>query len=407
MSLFFKSTSGMIGSNLNEEHRLVPGDYTSATVDLQGHFVHPEAMLAALDDYRQWGTIREMHETPIGVADSIGYPTWNNLVARISKSQRGDEAWKLIQEGVYKAFSVGIIVTNGELVPIGQMQDEMFAGIPGAMLDTFKSAGSLFRITGIVLVENSIVDRPANPLARMKAIQTSTNVNLSGVLPAVYQHKGIDAITGVIHKSSNYLIDPSVYAILHGHDEVEKELVSSQNITEKSMEQENTAIEEAAVEVAESIQEAATEAVVEVIEQMAEKEAPVTDYSDKFAELSGKLDGINETFNGFATEVKGMFTKEFFTEVFKTAFESMQPATPTDEKAADEAPVAPVVVEPTEEQIQLIAEKAVALIESGKPVRKGSVNTETSEVIVPKVQIKELTVDKIAGAIARAAVGNK
>lgn len=206
MSQLLKYTGGLITkSAVATEDRIVPGYYTSATVDLHGHIMDKNAMLAALEDYRQWNTIREMHEHAIGTAKQIGTPEWNYLEAQIAKSNRGDEVLRLVNEGVYKAFSVGILVTNGEFVPFSQIKAEELEGLPLSMLELYRRIGDVFRITGMTLVEVSVVDRPANPMARVRSIQNELGAQIDGILPDISQPKAMDTIKSVIRSSGIYV----------------------------------------------------------------------------------------------------------------------------------------------------------------------------------------------------------
>jgi len=107
--------------------------------DSDGETITADAMKAALPGYMKWGAVREMHAakaagTAIEAEVQDDGKTW--FGAHIVDS----EAVKKVKTGVYKGFSVGGKITE---------RDEL----------------NKTTITGINLVEVSLVDRPCNPEA--------------------------------------------------------------------------------------------------------------------------------------------------------------------------------------------------------------------------------------------------
>ncbi len=125
-------------TKIDREQRMVFGYASTEVLDSQGEIVRKEALEAALPGYMRFANIREMHQpSAVGVAkeaeiDGKGL----YLAARIVD----DEAWAKVVEGVYKGFSIGGKVTA---------RDPVAKNI----------------ITGVDLLEISLVDRPANPEA--------------------------------------------------------------------------------------------------------------------------------------------------------------------------------------------------------------------------------------------------
>jgi hypothetical protein len=118
----------------------VYGHASSGAVDSDGETVSPEAMKAAIPDYMKFGAVREMHQPmaagtaiEIGVDDDDGK---TNFAAHIVDPV----AVKKVQTKVYKGFSIGGKVTS-------------------------RDPANAKSITGLKLVEVSLVDRPANPEA--------------------------------------------------------------------------------------------------------------------------------------------------------------------------------------------------------------------------------------------------
>jgi hypothetical protein len=134
---------------VDEEKRMVWGYASTPTKDLQGEIVTLDAIKAALPDYMQWANIREMHtSSAVGVTkeahvDEKGLYIGAKIV--------DDDAWKKCKEQVYKGFSIG----GSKLQKVG---------------DTIKE---------LRLTEISIVDRPANPDARIDVCK------VAGVVPIV------------------------------------------------------------------------------------------------------------------------------------------------------------------------------------------------------------------------------
>jgi hypothetical protein len=120
---------------VDNEKRFVEGYATTDAIDSQGEVVDLEASFAAVDEWRKWGTIKEMHrtETAVGVAPIIEKHA--NKGVYIGAEIVDDQAWKKCKKGVYKGFSIGGRVLERE--------------------------GN--HITKYQLLEISLVDRPANP----------------------------------------------------------------------------------------------------------------------------------------------------------------------------------------------------------------------------------------------------
>ncbi len=118
--------------------REVWGYASTEARDDQGEVVKREALIAALGDYMRFANIREMHQlSAVGVAREAAVDDRGLYVgARIVD----DQAWQKVVEGVYKGYSIG-----------GQI--------------TQRDPADYKTITGLVLNEISLVDRPANPEA--------------------------------------------------------------------------------------------------------------------------------------------------------------------------------------------------------------------------------------------------
>ena len=144
-------------TKVDAEQRVVEGFASSKSLDSQDDVVDPAAIKAALPDYLEWGNIREMHGNSAAgvtlearVIDGVVKAGGKDVPDPLYLKTRivDDQAWKKVREGVYKGFSIGGKVTDSRLEK--------------------RSDGASYRvITGMKLVEISLVDRPANPDARI------------------------------------------------------------------------------------------------------------------------------------------------------------------------------------------------------------------------------------------------
>src|SRR4051794_26916830 len=125
-------------AKVDAELRMVWGYASTETLDEQGEIVKREALEAALGDYMRFANIREMHQpSAVGVAKEA---TLDDRGLYLTAKIVDDEAWEKVVQGVYKGFSIGGCVTA-------------------------RDPASRNIITGLVLTEISVVDRPANPEA--------------------------------------------------------------------------------------------------------------------------------------------------------------------------------------------------------------------------------------------------
>lgn len=137
-------------AKIDEEKRMVFGYATTPSVDSQDEIVDLEASFEAVDEWKKWATIKEMHrkDTAVGIAPIIEKHV--GVGVYIGAEIVDDQAWKKCVKGVYKGFSIGGSVKTRD----GK------------------------RITKYQLNEISLVDRPANPDAVfMVAKRDDTNAS--------------------------------------------------------------------------------------------------------------------------------------------------------------------------------------------------------------------------------------
>jgi len=128
------------------EKRLAIGYASTPALDSQGEIVKREAVEAALPDYMRFANVREMHQpSAVGVAQEAGVDARGlHIAAKVVD----DDAWEKVKQGVYKGFSIGGRVTS-------------------------RDPADHRIITGIELIEISLVDRPANPEAIIDVYKAS------------------------------------------------------------------------------------------------------------------------------------------------------------------------------------------------------------------------------------------
>lgn len=129
----------------------VHGIAASEAVDDQGEIVRAEAMRGAVPDYMRFPALREMHQLS-AAGTTLEAEVCEDGTTRIVAHVVDPIAVAKVKSGVYRGFSIGGRVTQRE------------PGNPKA-------------ITGLVLNEISLVDRPANPEAVFDCWKASSASN--------------------------------------------------------------------------------------------------------------------------------------------------------------------------------------------------------------------------------------
>ena len=451
MGALYKGTSGLIKSPTGTDvgNRLVNGYYTNDKIDLHGHIIEREAMMKALPEYREWGTVREMHEHAIGTAVEIGTTEWNWISTRVADTARGNEVLANVQERVYKAFSVGIIVTDGHFVHVDELADEDFSQISQDMANLIREYEYVFKITGLTLIENSIVDRPANPAARVKAL--SGDMSIDGFLPEINKVQGIDAIKSVLPRDKFFVSTGTNTHVIEAmgagmedqnipasdetktsmedndmDEAVEKDVVTEE-VSEKEVElgteevepteveNEPEVTEEPEVEVVEAEVEADVEAEPEVevdaeadveIGDVVEDEAPVDPFSESFDKVIAGQEATVTAIETLSATIEDLvLTLTAVTEEVEPADEEevVEAAAETEEESED-------VEKSIEPDVEALADPVTDKPSEKVAERKGTVNTEgiekdVEEDAVPTVKTldrNELRKAMVAAAVIRA-----
>ena len=117
----------------------VHGIATTEAVDDQGEVVKADAMRTALPEYMRFPAVREMHQLQ-AAGTALEADVGDDNITRIVAHIVDPTAVSKVKNNVYRGFSIGGRVTQRE-------------------------PGNPKTITGLVLNEISLVDRPANPEA--------------------------------------------------------------------------------------------------------------------------------------------------------------------------------------------------------------------------------------------------
>jgi HK97 family phage prohead protease len=128
----------------DETKRLVEGYASTEAVDSDGETILRSGLKEALADYMAWANVREMHgASAVGVAkEAVIDDRGLYIVVKVVD----DSAWKKVQEGVYRGFSIG-----------GKIKE--------------RDATNRKIIKRLSLHEISLVDRPANPEAKFDIVK--------------------------------------------------------------------------------------------------------------------------------------------------------------------------------------------------------------------------------------------
>ncbi len=128
-------------TKVDDEERMVYGFASTPTLDSDNEIITLEAVKNALPAYLQFPTLRVMHQPIVaGTVKSTDIRTEGEQGLYIGAKVIDDNAWRFVKEGGYRGFSVGGHVT--------------------------KKVGNV--ISGIELVEISLVDVPANKKAKIE-----------------------------------------------------------------------------------------------------------------------------------------------------------------------------------------------------------------------------------------------
>lgn len=147
-------------TKLDDEERMVYGWASTPDLDSDGEVIELAAIKNALPGYMEFPTLREMHQPKVaGRVKSAEIRDGKEKGLYIAAKVMSDEAWKLVKEGAYSAFSIG-----------------------GNVLEKVANV-----IKSLELVEISLVDVPANKAAVIEVWKNrDLNKDASGVSNLTY-----------------------------------------------------------------------------------------------------------------------------------------------------------------------------------------------------------------------------
>src|SRR5713101_4282303 len=150
----------------------VHGIATSEAVDDQGETVRADAIRAAIPEYMRFPALREMHQLS-AAGTTLEAEVCEDGTTRIVAHVVDPVAVSKVKNQVYRGFSIGGRVTQRE-------------------------SGNPKCITGLVLNEISLVDRPANPEAIFDCWKASTMSHAAPFNPpiqiwacGIYEHQHV------------------------------------------------------------------------------------------------------------------------------------------------------------------------------------------------------------------------
>lgn len=165
LSKAFNYSFEIIQKTIDEDKRIIEGFATTEDVDREDQVVSLKAVEKALVLYQKNPTVRADHKAPpIGTTLKAQAMQKNGhkglfVQVQIGKNTRAcDEAWALIKQGLYKAFSIG--------------------GIVKAIKSVYsKAAGkTIQQINEIMISEISITDAPANQACMFTVLGKSVDL---------------------------------------------------------------------------------------------------------------------------------------------------------------------------------------------------------------------------------------
>lgn len=205
----------------NKDQQVVVGYASSERIDGQNDIVDSEALHQALDDYMQWANLREMHQpkaigkvlqaTPVKGKIKLSDGTVLINPLRIIAKIVDDDAWQKVKSGILKGFSIGGKVVNAVTQKI--------------------NGKDVRRITGLTLNEISLVDRPANPDARIVMMKRDSQVLDKDTLEIMVKSGNVDDLMKAAKQLDPAEILPMIQ-LLRNQSEIDGDLDTAERYNE-------------------------------------------------------------------------------------------------------------------------------------------------------------------------------
>jgi len=311
----FKSYGTFLPKGAGEDgsdNMLVRGYFTDDKMDEVEDIITKEATVDAVERWRQWGNIRTMHSNPSGRIEKIGEAdglAWNEVVTvPVEKTTR-----ELIEGGVLKAYSVGIIPREYELneSALEEMGDDVDPWFLPLIIHSYD------------MVEISYVDHPANYAAAIQEVGSP-------------KHKGMSH-RNVIFKNSEIVGDivnmekDTEGAVV---DEVVDDVVAEEEVADSAQPGEETGVEvvkeEEDTETVDVESEEEKDDVAEEEEVVEKAEESEFDVALAVGELKESLGGIEARVSGLAESLDGLADR-----VVERFIDAMSAETPGSDDVSD------------------------------------------------------------------------
>ena len=205
----------------DRDQRLVVGYASSERIDGQNDIVDSNALHNALEDYMKWANLREMHQpkavgkvvSAVPIKGNIRLSDGTVLVnpLRIIAKIVDEDAWQKVKSGVLKGFSIGGKVLNAITQKV--------------------NGESIRRITGLVLNEISLVDRPANPDARIVMMKRADDVLNTKSIAKMVKNNQVDTLIRKAKEANPAEILPMIQQ-LRNQAEVDGDLDTAERYNE-------------------------------------------------------------------------------------------------------------------------------------------------------------------------------
>ena len=150
-------------SKVDNEKRRIYGYASTPDLDSDGEIIKLSALEKALPSYMKFPTIREMHQ-PKAVGKTLSAEVRNGDGKKglyISAKIVADDAWKLVKEGVYTAFSVGgnVVQRAGNIINELDLTEISLVDVPAnkaAVIELWKREGGKVakNADGVMMISN-------------------------------------------------------------------------------------------------------------------------------------------------------------------------------------------------------------------------------------------------------------
>lgn len=302
----FDRAKSIDGAEDDDGNLYVRGFFTSDEMDEVGDIITREATEQAIEKWRRWGNIRTMHDYPSGRVDKIGKADgleWNEVVT----VPVDEQTKKLIEGGVLKAYSVGIIPREYEIneSAVEESADPWFLPLIIHAYD---------------MVEISYVDHPANYSATISDVSSGSS--------KAFDHRA------VVFKNSDVL-EEIASMNEKDHDGVANDVDDN---VENDLADELDKVEDESLEGNEDM---ASESGEPETEDVTEKE------EEEEFDVVMAVRGIEQRIDGFGEKLDGLssFLNEFADSLVDRVVSALSESSASTEASAtsdDAGPVAPI-----------------------------------------------------------------